>query len=571
MIDLKNKPFNLDNHDIRWVEDTLASMSLEEKVGQLFCEIVWDKPGVEAVSAFSQIQPGGVMFRPDTGLNIQKQVRLFQGMSKIPMLIAGNLERGGSGGNGGLKDGTYFGSPMQVAATDDQEQAYRLGLIASREGCAVGMNWTFEPIIDIDFNFDNPITNVRTFGSDPDRVLKMALAHMKGTHENEMAVTIKHFPGDGVDSRDQHLLASVNTMGVEDWEATFGKIYRKMIDAGAGTLMASHIKLPSWTKAINPQIRDEDIMPASLSPELLNGLIRQEMGFNGVIVSDATQMAGFTVSMPRKQAVPHCIAAGCDMFLFTINHDEDVEYMFDGIKAGILSHTRLDEAVCRILALKASLKLHIKKQQGNLVPAESGLSVLKCPQHITWAKECAEKAITLVKNKENLIPLSPIRHKRILLSVITNEPTDSNGQTLESVRLIQRLEEQGFIVTLFNPRKMPGGLPGNTNLKQLQADHDLIIYFANMRVASNQTSVRITWSDFLGEDAPKYVKDIPTMFISASNPYHLFDVPMVQTYINAYSSNVYVIDALIRKLIGESPFVGSSPVDPFCGLWDTRL
>lgn len=571
MIDLEGKPFHLDRGGLVWVRETLAGMDLRAKVGQLFCEIVWDKPGMDIDSLFSLIEPAGMMFRPDSGLNIQRSARYLQAKAKIPMLIAGNLERGGSGGNGGLKDGTYFGSPMQVAATDEDEQGYRLGAIACAEGAAVGMNWTFEPIIDIDFNFNNPITNVRTFGSDVGRVVRMARGYLRGARENGLAVSIKHFPGDGVDFRDQHLMASVNTMSTEEWDASYGFAYREMIEAGAQALMSAHIKLPAYSRKLNPDLRDGDIMPASLSPELNLKLLRGKLGFNGLIVSDATQMAGFTVSMKRRDAVPAAIAAGCDMFLFTVNHAEDVGYMFDGIERGVIRPERLDEAVTRVLGLKASLGLHEKRASGTLVPDESALAVLKCARHVAWARECADKSVTLVKDRDGLLPISPGRSGKIALCVMTNESADAAGHTPESLKFKTLLEEAGFAVEDFDPRKAPGGIECDTGIREFAARHDLMIYYANMKVASNQTSVRLVWSDFLGGDAPKYVKDMPTVFISVSNPYHLLDVPMVGTYINAYSSNEYVVEALAEKLTGRSEFKGTSPVDPFCGLWDTRL
>lgn len=571
MVNLRAKPFYLDDDAVIWVQSTLEKMDIRAKVGQLFCEIVWDKPGMDIDSLFTDIEPGGIMFRPDTGANIQKSARYVQQKAQIPLLIAGNLERGGSGGNGGFKDGTYFGSPMQVAATDDEENGYRLGLIACREGAAAGVNWTFEPIIDIDYNFHNPITNVRTFGSDLNRILRMAKGYMRGAYECGVAVSIKHWPGDGVDFRDQHLLASVNSMSVEEWNASFGWLYKEMIDAGANTLMASHIKLPAYSRKLRPGIKDEEIMPASLAPELHHQLLREQLGFNGLIVSDATQMAGFTVSMEREKAVPAAIAAGCDMFLFTINHREDVQYMLRGVEQGIISQERLNEAVTRILALKASLGLHRKQHEHNLVPGTDALQLLLCDQHVSWAKECADQAITLIKDREQLLPLSTERHKRILLQTITNEPTDEQGFTAESLQFKRLLEQSGFEITDFRSEEMPGGLQGKISISELKQQTDLIVYYVNMRVASNQNSVRLSWADFLGEDSPKYAKDIPVVFISASNPYHLIDVPMVSTYINAYSSNQYVVEALVDKLLGKSEFKGISPVDPFCGLWDAGL
>jgi beta-N-acetylhexosaminidase len=571
MIDLKAKPFFLDDEGILWVRDTLSEMDFLAKVGQLFCEIVWENEGASLDALFSNISPGAVMFRPERGSDIQTKARYLQEKSSVPLLIACNLERGGSGGNGGIADGTYFGSPMQVAATDDEEQAYRLGTIAGREGAAVGVNWTFEPIIDIDLNCQNPITNVRTYGSDVNRILRMARSYMRGARENGLAVCIKHFPGDGVDFRDQHLLASVNSLPVEEWVRAYGFLYRQMIEAGANTVMASHIRLPSFTRQINPAVRDEDIMPASLSRELCTGLLRERMGFSGLIATDATQMAGFTVSMKRNRAIPAAIAAGCDMILFTINQKEDVEHLLRGIDEGTVSRERFEDAVTRVLALKASLRLHVKKRDGDLVPGKDALRVLKCDEHVRWARECADKSVTLVKNREGLIPFSIQRFRRVLLCVVTNEAKDESGHTNESRRFKRGLEREGFTVGELDLRQMPGSLHSNTSIADLRDRHDLVVYYANMCVASNQNSVRLEWSNFVAGDAPKYVKDIPTVFISVSNPYHLVDVPMVSTYINAYSSSEYVVDALIEKLMGRSNFVGTSPVDAFCGLWDTRI
>ena len=571
MVNLKANPFFLKDEDIEWVYDTLSSMDLSSKIGQLFCEIVWDKPGMNIDSIFELIEPAGVMFRPDSGANVRDLAEKLQNRTTIPLLIAGNMERGGSGGNGGLKDGTYYGAPMQIAATDSDECAYRLGLISAREAAAVGINWTFEPVIDIDQNFNNPITNVRTFGSDLSRIARMAGEYIRAAHENGLATAAKHWPGDGIDFRDQHLLSSVNSMTPDEWDATYGFLYRQMIECGTKAVMSAHIRLPQYSKFLDPSLSDRDIQPASLSPELNRKLLRDKLGFNGLIVSDATQMAGFMVTQKREEAVPACIASGCDMFLFTNNHREDVGFMFDGVEKGDITPERLDEAVTRVLALKASLALHKKKAEGRLVPPESGLDVLKCNEHVNWAEDCADRAVTLVKDIERLLPLSPLKGKNLAVCVVTNEATDEAGDTAESRQFKALLEQEGFIIHPFEPEKMPGSMDEEASIGTLKQQIDMIVYYANMRVASNQTSVRIIWSDFLGEDAPKYARDIPTVFISASNPYHLLDVPMVSTYINAYSSNEYMPKALVEKLMGRSEFKGINPVDPFCGLWDTRL
>lgn len=563
-IDLKGKPFYLEDEAVRWVEETLEGMTDKEKVGQLFCEILWDRPGSSPEALLEDAEPGGVMYRPFSGEKMREYTERIQKKAKIPLLIACNLERGGSGGNGGLTDGTYVSSPMGCAATDDAQSAYRLAEVACREGGAAGVNWTFEPIVDIDLNPGNPITNVRTYGSSPERILRMAKGYMDACRRYGVVSTVKHFPGDGVDDRDQHLMSSINSLSAQEWYASYGRIYQELIDDGVPTVMCAHIKQPALCREVNPGIQDEDIMPASLSSELMQGILREKMGFNGLIVTDATQMVGFTSSMPRHLAVPAAIERGADMFLFTINRKEDMGFMMEGLRKGFLSRKRLDEAVTRILALKA----HIGLWKKPAVPPQEGLSCLRCPEHLEVARQIAERSITLVKDREKWLPLSPERMRKVKLIQITNEKLPPGGLLPEIELFRTLLEKEGFEVSYFKDGRFPGE---DCSLAEFTEETDLMIYFANMKVGSNQTTIRIVWDDFLGEDSPKYVRDIPVLFLSFSNPYHLVDVPMVGTYINAYTCNEESVYAMVEKLMGRSPFRGQSPVDPFAGLWDTRL
>ncbi|MCM3725785.1 glycoside hydrolase family 3 protein [Neobacillus cucumis] len=564
---LKNKPFFLSDKDIEWVEETLQSMTLHEKVGQLFCPIGSSDIKQDLEAFIAEYHPGGIMYRPDTGAKMQETHRLLQELSPVPLLISANLE---AGGNGIATDGTYFGKQMQVAATDNEDMAYKLGLVAGREGRAAGCNWAFAPIVDIDMNYRNPITNVRTYGSDPIRVAQMSKAFMKGIHESGLAAAVKHFPGDGVDDRDQHLLSSVNTLSIEEWDQTFGMVYQEMIDSGAKSIMAGHIMLPEYSKTLLPGIEDEQIKPATLAPEILNGLLREKLGFNGLIVTDATPMLGFTASERREIAVPKAIASGCDMFLFNRNIKEDYEFMLKGIKTGILTLERVDEAVTRILALKASLGLHIQKEMGTLVPGEADLSVLQCGEHKDWARECADQSVTLVKDTQKLLPINVDQHKRVRLYVLGDQEGGLKEGGSVTNPFIDSLENAGFQVELYNDKQV--NFPELfMSVNDFKAKYDLIIYVANLETASNQTTVRINWQQPLNANAPWFVKDIPTLFISVANPFHLQDVPMVKTYINAYSSNEFVVEAIVDKILGKSEFKGKSPVDPFCGKWDTRF
>ncbi|WP_160720500.1 glycoside hydrolase family 3 protein [Bacillus sp. USDA818B3_A] len=564
---LKSKPFFLNEKEIQWVEETLQSMTLHEKVGQLFCPIGGSDNKQELEAFIKEYHPGGIMYRPDIGAKIQETHRLLQELSPVPLLISANLE---AGGNGIATDGTYFGKQMQVAATDNEEMAYKLGLVAGREGRVAGCNWAFAPIVDIDMNYRNPITNVRTYGSDPIRVAQMSKAFMKGIHESGLAAAVKHFPGDGVDDRDQHLLSSVNTLSAEEWDQTFGMVYQEMIDSGTKSIMAGHIMLPEYSRELVPGIKDEQIMPATLAPELLNGLLREKLGFNGLIVTDASPMLGFTTSERREVAVPKAIASGCDMFLFNRNIKEDYEFMLNGIETGILTLERVDEAVTRVLALKASLGLHAQKEMGTLVPDAAELSVLQCEEHKVWARECADQSVTLVKDTQKLLPISADQYKRVRLYVLGDQDGGLKEGGSVTQPFIDSLVSAGFEVDLYNDKQV-NFQELFMSVNEFKKNYDLIIYVANLETASNQTSVRINWQQPLNANAPWFVKDIPTLFVSVANPYHLQDVPMVKTYINAYSSNEYVVGAVVDKILGKSEFKGKNPVDPFCGKWDTRF
>lgn len=558
MIDLRANPFYLKEEQIAWVNKTLASLTLDEKVGQLFCPIGMstDEAALHDLAVDKKI--GGLLFRPGKGEEVQEAHRYLQQQAKVPLLIAANLE---AGGTGIAVDGTRVGNPMLLAATSDADYGHHLGEVCAKEGSAVGVNWAFAPVVDIDYNFHNPITNVRTYGSDPETVLNYAKGFVEGVQQNGVAVSIKHFPGDGIDFRDQHLVTSVNTLPLEEWRSTYGKVYSGLIEAGALSVMIGHIALPSVQKT-----EEDAFLPATLSPVIMQELLRKELGFNGLITTDATPMVGFCAAMERRLAVPTAIAAGCDIFLFNKDLEEDIRFMQEGIATGILTLDRLDEAVTRILAMKAALKLPEKQTEALLVPAKEELAILRKEQHVEWAKQAADNGITLVKDTAGNLPLRPDTTPRLLLELI-GPYAESNSKIASTV--IPLLEKAGFSVTLYQPEDFTTGFE---SVSQFRAKYDAVLYLANVENRSNATTTRIDWYTFfgLGNNIPWFVEEVPTIFASLGNPYHLMDVPMVKTYINAYDNHQTVIEALVAKLLGKSSFKGVSPVDPYCGLLDAR-
>lgn len=578
-MNLKGNPFYLSDMDIAWVEKTLEEMTEDEKIGQLFVPIGLSNDEGLLHHLVDDCHIGGIMYRTGPMVEIRKAHEMLQNMTKIPLLIAANTE---AGGDGICSEGTTFGKPMAVAATDNAQNAYHMGYVACKEGAAVGMNWSFAPIVDIDYEFHNPITNVRTFGSNPKRVRDMGSAYLKGAKENQVAVSIKHFPGDGCDERDQHILTSVNHLSTEEWDESYGYVYKSLIEEGAQTVMVGHIAQPAYVKKINPNATErEAYLPASVSKELLTGLLREKLGFNGVISTDSTCMVGYTTAMKRQDAVVSSIANGCDIILFNKDLDEDISFIKNGIADGRISKERLDEAVTRILALKAALMLHIKKEKGTLIPEKSAMRVIGCDEHRAWAKEVSDVSVTLVKDTQGLLPISPEKFKRVYLNVIQRERTNENNPVVASWK--ELFEKEGFEVTVrdrsttieienfvginMTPQKQELMQELYRSVGSFAKTKDLYVYIINIENASNNTTARIDWNVVfgMGDDAPWFSEEIPVLFISTANPYHLYDAPMAKTLVNSYNNNPTQNAAVMDKIMGRSAFFGKSPVDPFCG------
>lgn len=567
MVDLSAKPYYLNKDQIKYVENTVKNMSTDEKVGQLFFVIGQDENKVAIKEFIKKYQPGGMMYRPDAAEKIKREIATAQNTSKIPMFFAANLE---SGGNGIVSEGTWFGNPLQMAATDDPRSAYELGNVSGEEAAQVGNNMSFAPIVDIDNNFRNPIMNTRTFGSDKNRVIRMADAQVKGLEDNKIIPVIKHFPGDGVDDRDQHLVSSVNSLSADDWMNSYGEIYHHLIDAGIPSVMIAHIMQPAWERKLEPGIEDKDLRPASSSKLLINGLLRNVLKFNGLAITDATPMIGYNAAMARKDLLPATINAGIDMILFNKNIDEDYRFIHEAIDNGTLSMERVDEAVTRILGTKLAQGIMNTKGKLTLLPPKE--INLHSDEHKKLAEAVAKKSVTLVKDRDQLLPLTPKKYPRVRLVVLGDS---DDGGFKEGGHVTQAfkdaLEKEGFKVTLFDRKNLDFHEMFEEGVEDMEKKFDLAFYVANVETASNQTTTRLDWIHLMAADSPWYMKSIPTVFVSTANPYHLYDIPNVSTFINAYTGNQASIDAIMRKVTGKEKFEGKSPVDPFCGDFTTRL
>ncbi len=590
MVDMKAKPFYLTDEDCKWVEDTIAGMTLDEKIGQLFFNMGSSREEDYLKMTVNDYHIGGIRYNPGKAEEIYEQNRILQENSKIPLIIACNTE---NGGNGACTDGTMIGSQTKIGATRNTDYAYQLGYMSNKEAATIGCNLSFAPVSDIMYNWENPVIGLRTYGNDPQRVADMAKAYLEGAHANPgFCCAAKHFPGDGLDFRDQHVANSVNTMDCEEWDKTFGMVYQALIDNGLEAIMAGHIMQPAYARHFNPEITDDEMMPATLSPELIQGLLRGKMGFNGMVLTDASHMVGLTCRMKRSEVLPTAIASGVDMFLFFNEMDEDFASMKQGYLDGKITEERLDEALHRILALKAHMGLHKKAKTELVPPKEKMKEVIGCKEHVDMQKEITDHAITLVKYKDkDVFPLTPQRYKRIMIVYVKGLSAPGLGalrapSTSPAEKLRDRLIAKGFEAFIYESpiEKMikeaqAGKAPnfnayfaGKTPIKEFRENQDLIITMVDIAGGFQPVARPSFGMAKGGGEIPWYVFELPVVVVGVQHPFVLADIPQARTYINTYDSNDYTLDALVEKMMaGEEAFVGQDPVDSYCGIFDTHI
>ena len=587
MVNLKAKPYYLSDEDIQWVSDTIASMTPEEKVGQLFFQLTVGMDEAYLRELMEKYHLGGIRYNNMPGQYVQMQNRILQKYAKVPVIIACNTE---SGGNGCCSDGTYIAPGIKIGATGNVQYAHDLGRMANEEAASLGCNMAFAPVCDIHQNWENQEIITRAFGSDPVRVAEMSRAYLQGAHTIPgFACAAKHFPGNGEDFRDAHVANNINTMNEETWMAAFGHVYKTLIDADLDAIMGGHIMMPEYMREVKPGIADEEMLPATLCPEIMTGLLRDKLGFNGMVVTDASHMVAMTDRMTRTDMLPAAINAGCDMFLFFNDPEEDFATMLNAYQTGKISEERMTEALTRILGLKAHMGLH-KKAKEELVPASPALGKEEAK---AVSAAISRDALTLVKYKDaDVLPLTPEKYKRIMIVHVKGAagPMElmmklamggAGPQKTPAEDLRDRLIEKGFDAFIYES-------PLDKIKQQIEAGEkpSLNLYFAGKNAIADfkaQQDLVITLFDVGmgrpvfgmskgGGEIPWYVFELPVIGLSVNLPTMLADVPQLRTYINAYDSKPATMEAIVDKLLsGPGAFTASDPIDSFCGLWDAKI
>lgn len=544
---LRLAPFHLDDAAVAWVQNTLAAMTPAQKAGQLFVHSSMGKDPSE-LARLADLHPAGItrFYTPDLGYELDF-ITTATAQSPIPLLVSADLE----GSRMSLPFGTEVPNPLALAAINDTAATRKISEIMATEARAMGINWSFTPVLDINAAFRSPIVATRGFGSNPATIKAHALTQIEVFQAHGLAATVKHWPGEGHDDRDQHLVTTINPLGMDEWEASHGKLYRAAIAAGVLSVMSAHIALPAFARSIDPNAGLEAFRPASVSRALTHTLLREQLGFNGLIVSDATPMAGFGAWGPREKMLPDCINAGCDLILFSQDPAADFGLIENAINDGRIPESRVNEAIIRTLGLKAALGLH--KAQARPDPAALGQH-----ENRKLAQSITARAPTLVKDTQQLLPLSPEKHKRLLI-VSGGIVSPIHGITAFS--LPEMLAREGFDVTMATTEHNP-------------KDFDAMLYLFGEETLLTRGRIFLDWAKVAGNfhaAMDRHWHDVPTAMISFGYPYYLYDAPRVPTYINAFATMETMQAAVLECLLGRSAWNTQSPNDPFCGLEDARF
>jgi beta-N-acetylhexosaminidase len=549
----------LDVAQQQWVEKTFASLSLQAKIGQLMHPMLThyktSMDQKELIRSVIDNQVGGAFLFCRPYKELREVVRQVTPHMEVPIVLSGDYELGANT----IDEGVRFGSPMGLAAIEDLEEgarlAYQAGKAAAVQGAAVGATWTFAPVVDINTNHQNPITNIRSYGDDVERIVALSTAYVRGVQDHGMAACIKHFPGDGQDARDQHVVTSINPLSLEEWEATYGRTFRAGIQTGTYTVMMGHIAMPHWSSR-HP--KTGLLLPATLDAKMQVELLRNRLGFQGVIISDAIVMGVVCYHAPSEaDLVVQNLATGSDMVLFVTDVKASIEAVRRGLDEGAISQQRIDDAVRRVLTLKAKLHLNEKRELPSDEKADEIVLAKEFAESVTRA---GEKCVTLIRDLDSVYPLKLAFGSKIVLFSLPLESTDipslvvgDQAQAAAKSALQMALEARGFqVAAVYEPEGYE---------REVQ-DAALVIYTTDVGPQASRGSIRLSQRAtlFLELTRNRIAAGFPSLFVSYGSPYVIWEIAGVHNFVCCYSHSDNAQRALVKAMLGEIPFAGKLPV-----------
>lgn len=508
-----------DYHDIA---EKVEKMSVEDLLKIVVCPnyvLERNTPNDSDVAAF--IHP--------TAMNTAEKEIPALNEGKKRTLIASDLEYG----TGKMINGSVaFPSLRAVAETCDEELAYRMGILTAHKAIKTGYHWTFSPCVDILGNRRNPIVSIRSAGEDAQTVINFGGAYMKGLQDGGLIATLKHFPGDGYSFDDQHLTTTENPLSYEDWNASFGKVYRTLIEDGAKSIMPGHISFPAYDR-----IDDETGLypPATVSKRLLTDLLREELGFEGIIISDAVNMSGFCGYINLYRACAKFLEAGGDCLLFMHANDEYIREMKKNIDLGLLDIKTLKNRAYRMLCFSREYFEEADRRRTTECDEDA---LLRCAEQVT------RQSIRVLRDRQGILPFEVDSKTRIAHFILCNDGTSDESRSKAETLSGMLGKIVGKVDTYFDPG------PSRALKVAKSGDYDLIVCSVLNEMSYGLNTVKLS-----GRVARNMINgwmkySTPTVFISYYDPYFGYDFESpVDTLINTYGLGEYTNSVILEKLI----------------------
>ncbi len=545
--------------DTPWVDSTLASLSLEEKVGQLFvAELVAlytseDHPAFQyALEMIRRYHVGAFILAGGNVLDIPMITNKLQRISNVPLLINADLEGGMTYMhpwrlNRGWSErlpryvpggGTQFPSQMAIGATGEPRYAYELGRVTATEARAIGIQWTNSPVADVNNNAENPIINTRSYGEDPKAVAAMVEAYVKGAQEAGVIATLKHFPGHGDTREDTHMGLPSLPFDAARLDSIELVPFQAGIAAGARAVMTAHIALPK----IDPSGR-----PSTLSEPIITGILRTKLGFQGIVVTDGMRMQGITDRFSSADAAVDAIEAGADMILGSADIDSAFHSVVLAVRTGRISEFRLDASVRRILSAKAWVGLG----QLRTVQVDSIFTRVGTLEYRKIAQKISDASVVLLRNQGGLLPLT--KDARLHIIAVTEDPAWVVGTDL--------LNEASSFVTSVTLTRVSNET-GSERFQEIAAslkEHDVILVGIYLTIAAWKGDRQFSkpLEDFFGS-LPRLSQ--PVILVAFGDPYVLGKLPETPAILTPLNGTLLAEISVARAVAGRIDISGKLPV-----------
>jgi beta-N-acetylhexosaminidase len=530
--------------DSAFVDRLLDSLPVRARVAQLIVPRVLGSYAAFDDSVFTVMQGwvdslavGGLIVSAGTPLDVAFKLNTLQRRSALPLLVASDLE---SGAGFRITGATAFPPNMGVAAAGSEQDAYEVGRITALEGRAVGIHLAFAPDADVNNNPDNPVINTRSFGSDAYQVSRMVRAAVRGLEDHGMLATAKHFPGHGDTSIDSHLSLPVIGAGWARLDSVELVPFRAAVDAGTAFVMSAHIVMPALSS-----LRGR---PATLDPAVLTGVLRDSLGFRGLIVTDALDMAGIVNTYGAGEAAVLAFQAGADLLLQPEDPRSAITALTNAVETGRISFERLDRSVRRLLLLKHQLGLFHERT----VPLDSVPTIVGSQRFLTSARDLAQRSITLVTDPRGTVDSLRARPGPLALITYGEENAGTVGATLQ-----RQLRMSGYDPVLF--RLWPAsGAAGLDSARAVLKRQRYVIFAVSVKVTPGKGTIALP--DPIARLIGATTRWHRVVLLSLGSPYLLAQVPERPSYLLAWSSNPLMEWAAARALAGQAPITGQLPV-----------